>query len=126
MEPTKGPWHACNKGECPCKQVWSNDYPVAEVVSGKWGDDYPAIRLVGESSIGQKAEAYMEQITYGEVSEELAEANARLIAASPDLLEACEAALGYFKAVAIKYSSPEEIDLAKTLQVAIAKARGGQ
>ena len=58
--------------------------------SRKWGDDYPAIRLVGSSSLDMKAEAFMEQITYGEVNEETATANARLIAAAPKMLAALQ------------------------------------
>ena len=62
---TPGPWSACNKGKCCCKMVTSKDHPIATIEHGKWGDDYPSIRLVG-GSIERKAEAYMEQITYGE------------------------------------------------------------
>ena len=46
--------------------VWCDHYPVATVTSGKWGDGDPAIRLVG-TSLDAKAEAYMDQITYGEL-----------------------------------------------------------
>jgi hypothetical protein len=89
MAHTPGPWSACNNGKCKCKQIFGNDHPVAQVISGKWGDDYPSIKIVG-SGLDAKAEAYMEQITYGEIMEETAEANARLIATAPDLLEACK------------------------------------
>jgi hypothetical protein len=58
------------------------------VIAGKWGDDYCSIRLVGESSLDLKAEAYMEQITYGEIPEKEAIANANLISAAPDMYEA--------------------------------------
>lgn len=81
-----GPWHACNKGDCCCKQIWCNDYPVAEAVSGKWGDDYPSIRLIGPY-LDLKVEPFMDQITYGEVAEATATANARLIAACPEMYE---------------------------------------
>lgn len=69
-----------------------NDYPVAQVTNGDWGDDYPSIRLVG-GSLDRKAEAYMEQITYGHVSEPTARANWRLISAAPDLYAALVEAL---------------------------------
>jgi len=88
MKYTKGPWHACQNGECSCKRVWCDDNPVAEVIAGKWGDDYCSIRIVGESSLDLKAEAYMEQITYGEIPEKEAIANANLISAAPDMYEA--------------------------------------
>jgi hypothetical protein len=81
-------WQLCNDGRCPCLTIMARDYPVAKVTCGPWGDDYPAIRLVGTSSLEMKAEPYMEQITYGEVSKELALSNARLIAAAPDMLQA--------------------------------------
>lgn len=53
--------------------------PIAEVTVGKWGDDYPDLRII-DPGIGQKVEAFMNQITYGEVSHEEAFANASLIA----------------------------------------------
>ena len=89
MTHTPGPWGVCGKGRCSCKQVWCGDHPVADVECGEWGDSYPAIRLVKHpTNIGFMAEAYMERISYGEISEETAEANAHLIAAAPKLLEA--------------------------------------
>ena len=44
------------------------------------------MRIVGPS-VDRKAEAYMEQLTYGEISEELPQANACLIAHAPDYHE---------------------------------------
>lgn len=85
---TSGPWHVCNSGKCSCFTVMCNDFPVAEVTHGEWGDDFPAIRLVGDSTIDRKAEAYMEQITYGSVDDAEARANWHLISASPDLYAA--------------------------------------
>lgn len=81
---TPGPWGACNKGKCTCRQIWSEpaDHPVATVVGGKWGDDYPTIKPVeGATCIGMQVEAVMEQITYGEVPQEKSTANAELICA---------------------------------------------
>jgi hypothetical protein len=83
---TQGPWSSCDT--CKCTAVNSEDGPVANVVKGKWGDDFPAIRLVGNSSLDMKAEAYMEQFTYGEISEELALANRALIREAPSDLAA--------------------------------------
>lgn len=92
MTHTEGPWHACHEGKCPCKQVWGDDHPIATVECGDWGDDYPSVRLTG-GSLERKAEAYMEQINYGRIDEDTARANARLIAAAPELLHACQKAL---------------------------------
>lgn len=81
------PWSACHNGECKCSQVWTkDDHPVAIVTRGEWGDDYPSIRLTG-GSLELKAEAYMEQITYGTVSNDTATANAKFIAAAPEIVK---------------------------------------
>jgi hypothetical protein len=85
---TPGPWRACHEGECSCGQVWCDDYPVATVTRGKWGDTYPAIQpQEGTGSVERKYEAVIEMIEYGEVSSELAMANAKLIMAAPELLD---------------------------------------
>ena len=109
-EHTPGPWTACLNGTCRCKMVWCADYPVATVTSGEWGDP-------GE--------------TYGSVNEDTAVANARLIAASPDLLAACEAALPdvSLAALCLDVAAPGTLvdDLrghAERFRAAIAKARG--
>lgn len=115
---TPGPWTACHNGDCPCKTVSSAHHPIAEITSGDWGDDYPAIRLVGDSTIDQKAEAYMEQITYGRIDPNTARANARLIAAAPDLYEALERIVEEFRRGGGKQSSFD------SAAAALAKARG--
>lgn len=79
---TPGPWHSCRDGGCKCTIVSCDDYPVANVVKGAWGDDYPSIRLTG-NSLDLKAEAYMEKITYGEVAEAEALGNRALIREAP-------------------------------------------
>lgn len=85
---TPGPWSVCGDGKCSCKTVMAPDHPIAKITAGEWGDDYPAIRIVGDSSLTAKAEAYMEKITYGEISEPVARANALLIAAAPEMVAA--------------------------------------
>ena len=94
---TPGPWTACNEGKCRCKLVSCDDYPVAKVISGEWGDP---------------------GMPYGEVLEATAIANARLIAAAPSLLFAAEQALMAF---VDGYDSPKVRD---DLRAAIAKAKG--
>jgi hypothetical protein len=122
---TPGPWRACHEGECSCGQVWCDDYPVATVTRGKWGDTYPAIEQQdGTGSIERKYEAVIKMIEYGEVSNELAEANARLIAAAPQLYESAKAfvgALDAFLAASPGLNSGPEV---AALRVAIAKAEG--
>jgi hypothetical protein len=70
------PWHAC----CgKCHTIMSTHHPIAQITVGDWGDDYPSIRLVGDSSLALKAEPYMAQITYGHIEKEVAIANAAFI-----------------------------------------------
>jgi hypothetical protein len=121
MTHTPGPWHACSNGKCSCKTVNCADYPVAKITTGNWGDDYASIRLVGDSSLDQKAEAFMAQFTYGSVNEETATANARLIAAAPDLLACCQLAEVAFKN---RDQTEGEANILAAIKVAIAKARG--
>lgn len=80
---TPGPWHSCPDNGCKCTMVMCDDYPVAEVTKGPWGDEYPALRFVGDSSLDRKAEAYMERIEYGNVSDQLALANRAFIREAP-------------------------------------------
>lgn len=110
-------WVLCNKGECKCLTISdrASDSPVCKVFDGKWGDDYPALRIVGDS-LQQKVEPYMEQITYGEIPHEEAVRRARLIAAAPDLLEAGRRALVFLQDNGLSHGA----DLAR----AIAKAEG--
>jgi len=90
MAHTPGPWTACHDGKCRCMLVSGEEHPIAQIISGEWGDDYPNIRLAkSDHGIGEVAEAYMDRIVYGEIDEEIAQANARLIAISPNLLALC-------------------------------------
>lgn len=118
---TPGPWHTCNKAECSCFTVMSDHHPVAQVTHGDWGDDFPAIRLVGRSSLDQKAEAYMEQFTYGSVGEDRARANWRLIAAAPDLLDALKGLLDFVEIDKLKVD-PRALQIARA---AVIKAEEG-
>jgi len=109
---TPGPWHACHDGKCVCGMVWGEEDHIATVTRGDWGDTYPAIRE-GENG---HLEPYIARESYGHVSVERAEANARLMAAAPDLL----AALQLFVANSLRADWPA--DIYNAAEAAIAKA----
>jgi len=77
------PWKLCGEdGKHFCGHIWSTDgnSHIVTVISGKWGDDYASLRFVsGSPSLHLTVEAFMDQITYGEIPEDIAEANARFI-----------------------------------------------
>jgi hypothetical protein len=116
---TPGPWRYCDC-QSKCLSVNCSDHPIARVVGGEWGDEYPAIRLVGTSSMDMRAEPYLAKAGYGRVDMDEAEANARLIAAAPDLL----ACLRHLVTLddAQQAPSPQTMNEARA---AIAKATGG-
>lgn len=63
--------------------------------------------------------------TFGDKEQdEIAKANARLIAAAPSMLEACEAANDHFSRFLREGVDLEEYPIILKLRVAIAKARG--
>lgn len=96
---TPGPWHSCADDGCKCPTVLCDNYPIAEVVKGQWGDEYPSVRLVGNTSLDMKAEAYMERITYGEVPESEALANRAFIREAPTDIAALIAEVERLRAV---------------------------
>jgi hypothetical protein len=121
--PSAGDWHYCgaNRGGCSCMTTMFRDYPICKVTSGDWGDDYPSIRLVGETSFDLKAEAYMEQITYGSIREDQAKVHANLIAAAPDLYWACR---GWLEAWG---NEAAEITAIRKMEEAVGRvAQGGE
>lgn len=74
---TTGPWRACHEGDCTCGMIWSTaeDCVVAAALSScNRFEGY-----TGGEGVKPGSETY--------------KANARLIAAAPDLLAACEAVL---------------------------------
>ena len=114
MPHTPGPWRACKQGECSCTTVWSiaTDCPVvtahhgtAQFVVGlantDWGDGPGEMR-------------------YGSLPLDQAMANAKLIAAAPDLLHALDELLSASERGAV-VDGHAAIGLAKA---ALAKARG--
>jgi len=62
------------------------NHPVAQVEHGEWGDTYPAIRVVGDG-IARQYEAILEKIPYGFIPDEVAAANAQVIAKATDSYE---------------------------------------
>lgn len=86
---TPGPWKRCGaaRGGCTCGQVWCPDYPVAIVTRGDWGDGADLRRALRElwDHFRHRAFGFL---AYGHISDDLAQANACLISAAPDLLSA--------------------------------------
>lgn len=88
---TPGPWTACNFGKCKCGQIWGNkkdkyhnEYPVATVERGEWGDDYYRVKIGDDG----QPEVYNDFIAYGMgASEEEAAANAMLIINAPGMYD---------------------------------------
>lgn len=76
---TPGPWKTCQNGNCTCGQVWSipGDCPVFTVLL----DGRPQLVGLACNEWGDSPDAI-----YGAVGKEQQTANARLIAAAPDLL----------------------------------------
>ena len=72
---TPGPWEACHDGKCSCGMVWSipGDFPVAAALS--------VCRMWETYNLGTGLKPQSGEL----------EANARLIAAAPELLAACKA-----------------------------------
>ena len=125
---TPGPWSACNEGKCKCKIISSNEDHVCTVISGEWGDTWPALRLVGDGRFDMKAEAYIETDAYGSIPEEVAIANARLIASAPDLLAALKKIVEMNRQTAEdQYGDANKAEgwaCVTTARAAIAKAEG--
>jgi hypothetical protein len=91
------PWSECgaDRGGCSCGMISFAHGPIAEMVRGEWGDIFPDLRLVEEAgTIGNKVEAFINKIPYGEVPPEVAHANAAyivaLVNAAPQLFAATE------------------------------------
>ena len=126
MAHTKGPWSICGAKDCKCGTVNCADHPIAQVTSGEWGDEYPAMRRVG-GSLENHYEAYIERIGYGEVPKDEAKANARLISAAPDLLEFVQQIFNGIDTGMITIDTPADETLANILsrgRKALSKATG--
>ena len=118
------PWsYCCNK----CYTIMSTNHPIAKVVRGDWGDDYPSVRLVGNSSLALKAEPYMAQITYGHIEKETAAANGALIVravnAHDALVEALKACLPFIDDALDAHSVMSQSALTDECRAAVALAR---
>lgn len=84
------PWRGCGEDSekpCKCGMVWSpdGDHPVLTIERGEWGDEWPSLRLVGDSSFDRKAEAYMEKSAYGNVPDDVADANMHFVVKAANL-----------------------------------------
>lgn len=128
MDRTPGPWTLCDDGgRYLCLTISGEHYPIAKVFSGKWGDDYPSIRLIG-GSLTLKAEAYMEQITYGEIPKEIAIANALFITKAvnchDDLLMALETLKNHADALDV-FRDDVGQEVLIQINAALIKAKGG-
>lgn len=120
---TPGPWSVCGdeRGGCKCNTIMSENHPIATFERGEWGNEWPSLRVVG-GSLDRTAEPYMEFDAMGEIPDAEALANARLIAAAPDLLAALRDALRKVKQYApngFERSAPFE-----RAHAAISKALG--
>lgn len=101
---TPGPWSACKKGECPCGFIWDSTGEV-HIASAHDSDD------LGKDWFGSDVACIPE----------LRAANAKLIAAAPDLYKA----LWNMVALARPFMSDEPQMLGLRLaQEALARARG--
>ena len=78
---TQERWQECghDRGGCDCVTVMAPDHPIAVATSGDWGDEYPTLKIEG-NSFDRSVTAVMERITYGHVDKAKAKANAAHIA----------------------------------------------
>lgn len=80
LKHTPLPWTLCDDGgRYLCLTIDGEHHPVLKIYQGKWGDTYPALRHVGQGSLDQKWEPYIEMIEYGEIPHEIAIANAKFV-----------------------------------------------
>lgn len=80
---TPGPWHECNNGRCSCGLVWSipGDFPVCTVSDDKRHN----LQVI---AVAHEHMADAPDLIYQTLPREQCVANARLIAAAPDMLAA--------------------------------------
>jgi len=108
MKHTPGPWRVCKRASC-----WAIQ-PITGAAPGNHNDVvYVATPYPGDPTAGSVT-------SQGRTKEEC-EANARLIAAAPELLEACEAVLAHLPDADKEGSW--DCQSAQILRAAIAKAR---
>lgn len=117
---TPGPWEACHNGKCQCRQVWSIPGDVPVFTANDKGEKV----LIG---LAHHEWGDAPDLIYGVIPIKETEANARLIAAAPDLLEACKVALwhidnGEYRSQ--KEGRPRLIEVLNMLRSAIAKVEG--
>ena len=83
---TPGPWKECRNGDCTCGHVWSipGDFPVCTV-------QVPREPI----AVAHENMADAPDIIYQSITPEMCAANARLIAAAPDLHDSIRDLLAY-------------------------------
>ncbi len=129
LKATPGPWNVCSgnrkaQGICTCFTVSCADHPIADVAHGEWGDSYPSLRFVADTTtLDRKVEAYMEHTAYGSIPESQAVANAHLLSASWDLYHALDAIVPPMCPI-VTHHKPDCVWCAG--MKALAKARGEQ
>ena len=87
---TPGPWRPCHAGECQCGMIWSESQDV-HIVTAYGEREQGAKQFVIAAAHHETGDAA--DLVYAVVPEAERNANAKLCAAAPDLLAACEAAI---------------------------------
>jgi hypothetical protein len=112
---TPGPWKECRNGDCTCGHVWSipGDFPVCTVS----GDEVRHVAVAHEHM------ADAPDVIYQSITPEMCAANARLIAAAPELFEALTDCVAVLTDPVVGTIYHDEPDWYGALDKAVTKAR---
>ena len=110
---TPGPWVVVDICECAHRNgtMWEGHIDLGPLRESRHGNMWPDVTVQIGSSLGLPGQP---------VGREVIEANAHLIAAAPDMLEALEAALAYLVMAGTDHAEPTRA----SIRAAIKKARG--